>query len=791
MRLLKYFATVSVIGLASALSQTAFAQTVSTVTASDSEAESGRGQLEVVVVTAQKRTENLQDTPISVSVLNAQALEERGVKSLVDLGNGAIPSLKVAPFFSRPGALIMNIRGIGVLSDSNQPARDQGVGVYVDGVYLGRPQGLGVALYDIENIEVLKGPQGTLFGRNTSGGAVNIVTKKPSGKLKLSTTAGISNFDGRKVELHLDLPEVANISAKIDGIITTRAGWVDNPLDGAEDYGSFTRRGYRVGFLWEPSSNFSADYAYDNGYDETSTLYFQLLEAGTFKQAARAPARYGRVTKAHTGLPQQPSIGKTDGHRLGADWNITDSLRLKYIGSYRELTQTQWDNANAETGMSNATGVFTGFGFGRYSLAFFTQDQFSHELQVIGETQRLKYVAGALYYRENVEDSAGAFNTARFTDAIGSNYEILALDYNNQRVDRASKVQTTSIGVFGQATYTPNFLNDRLHITLGGRWTEDEKVGSLFTINGALPVVNGVSAARNFNKKWDRFDPLVNVSFDISDDILIYAKRSSGYKSGGANSRSLFYLGFNPEIVTMNEIGAKAEFFNRRMRLNLAAYNGTYEDIQLDFSAQYVQIDPATGLTSTTLRTTTETFNAPGQGDLSGFEADFTFVATDRLTLSASYANNKVDIPATINPFRQSNGQFITVPIPIYQVYTPEHSGSVALDYEAPLFGATFVGHVDANFDNGYYANYTDVAYDPVTRAVTVFQPKGDSSFNVNARIALTDIVVGDATATIALWSRNLLDEEHVFYKSKSVLQGVQGFYNEPRTYGLEVKLKM
>lgn len=123
--------------------------------------------------------------------------------------------------------------------------------------------------------------------------------------------------------------------------------------------------------------------------------------------------------------------------------------------------------------------------------------------------------------------------------------------------------------------------------------------------------------------------------------------------------------------------------------------------------------------------------------------------------------------------------------------HTPEQSGSVALDYEAPLFGATFVGHIDANFDNGYYANYTDVAYDPVTRAVTVFQPKGDSSFNVNARIALTDIVVGDATATIALWSRNLLDEEHVFYKSKSVLQGVQGFYNEPRTYGLEVKLKM
>jgi iron complex outermembrane receptor protein len=114
----------------------------------------------------------------------------RHVTSLLDLGDGAIPSLKVAPFYSRNSALIMNIRGIGVLSDSNQPARDQGVGIYIDGVYMGRAQGLGTAIYDVENIEVLKGPQGTLFGRNTEGGAVNITTKKPSGQFKANITAG-------------------------------------------------------------------------------------------------------------------------------------------------------------------------------------------------------------------------------------------------------------------------------------------------------------------------------------------------------------------------------------------------------------------------------------------------------------------------------------------------------------------------------------------------------------------------------------------------------------------------
>ena len=151
-------------------------------TAPDDQKTNADGSLNEVIVTAQKRPESLQKTPIAISVLSAEDLQNRHVQSLVDLQDGAIPSLRVAPFYSRNSALIMNIRGIGVLADSNQPARDQGVGVYIDGVYLGRAQGLGTALYDIESIEVLKGPQGTLFGRNTEGGAVSIVTRKPTGE---------------------------------------------------------------------------------------------------------------------------------------------------------------------------------------------------------------------------------------------------------------------------------------------------------------------------------------------------------------------------------------------------------------------------------------------------------------------------------------------------------------------------------------------------------------------------------------------------------------------------------
>jgi iron complex outermembrane recepter protein len=767
------------------------AQPMAASEAAAADAEGASRRLEAVVVTAQKRTEDLQDTPIAISVLGDQALEVRGVKSLVDLGNGTIPSLKVAPFFSRPGALIMNIRGIGVLSDSNQPARDQGVGVYIDGVYLGRPQGLGAALYDVASIEVLKGPQGTLFGRNTSGGAVNIVTKKPSGDFKLNALAGIGNYGAYKSELRFDLPQFWNISAKFDGVITAREGWVDNPLASAEDFGSYERRGLRVAFLWEPTERLSAEYAYDNSYDATSTNWFQLLATGSFRQAARGIVQANRAKVAVAGLPQQLSIGRTWGHRLGVDWDLNDTMLVKYIGSYRDLTQSQWDNANYAQSLANPTGNFLNFGFGRYSLAPFKQDQFSHEIQLIGDTPRFKYVAGALYYRENVEDSASAFNTARFTDAIGQNFEILSIDYTRQRIDRASRVQTTSMGVFGQGTWTPQWLDERLHLTLGARWTKDEKVGSLFIVNGALPVVNGVSAARQLDSSWDRVDPLVNVAFDITDNVMVYGRYSSGYKSGGANSRSLFYAPFDPETVTMFEVGTKAELWDGRVRFNAAAYTGTYADIQLDFSAQYIQIDPVTNQVLTTLRTTTETTNAPGEGDISGAEFDLTLALTDNLTLSASYAHTIVDIPPTINPFRQADGRFITVPIPIYQVYTPENAGSISIDYERPFLTGNFLAHLEANWDDGFYANYTDVAYDPVTRAVTIPQPKGDESFNVNGRVSLADVPVGPGFATFSLWSRNLFDNEYVFYRSKSPLTGTAGFFNDPRTFGFEVKLTL
>ena len=734
--------------------------------------------LNAIIVTAQKRATNLQETPIAISVLTGDTLKDRHVQSLLDLGDGAIPSLRVTPFYSRNSALIMNVRGIGVMADSNQPARDQGVGVYIDGVYLGRAQGLGTALYDVESIEVLKGPQGTLFGRNTEGGVVNIVTRKPTGEFHLNSTVGIGNYGSYKGEVHLDLPEFHNISVKLDGLVTKRDGTVNNPLSGQSDFNAYDKRGAHAEVLWKPTSTFSADYSYDTAYDASTPLYAQVVAGGSLARAPIQPLEPRRASTASIGVPQQPSVGKTHGHRLTLDWNATPDLEIKSITSYRELTQSQYDNGSANTSAYAPNGKFA-----RYSLAAFRQNQFSQEVQAVGELPRLNYVFGALYYQERVEDNAQAFNTLQW-NATGTDYSVLSVNPDTQTIDRASYVKTDSVGAFGQATYTPALLADRLHLTAGARWSRDAKHGHLFIVNGALPVVNGVAGAQYLDKSWSRVDPMVNLAYDVTDDVHVYGKWSTGYKSGGANSRSLTYAPFNPETVSMFEIGAKTEFFDRRARLNVAAYTGTYKDIQLDYYANYLQYDSAGNLLTTT-RTTSETTNAPGTGHLKGIEADITLAPVRGLTLTASYAYTSVKIPATANPFPQTNGTIVTTPVKVYPVYTPKNAASGAIDYERPLGGVTLRAHLDANYDSGYYANYNDPA-------TGIAQPKGDSSFLVNGRLALADIAMGasGAVLTVSAWSRNLFNEQHMFYKAYSPLLGTYGFFNEPRTWGLEANVK-
>jgi iron complex outermembrane receptor protein len=175
-----------------------------------------------------------------------------------------------------------------------------------------------------------------------------------------------------------------------------------------------------------------------------------------------------------------------------------------------------------------------------------------------------------------------------------------------------------------------------------------------------------------------------------------------------------------------------------------------------------------------------------------GFELEFLVNPAKGLTLSASYAKNIVTIPPTLNPFPQTGGVLIPVPVPIYQVYTPENTASVSIDYDLPIKDFNLRAHIDGNYDSGFYANYTDVTYDPVTRAVRFAQPKGDSGFIVNSRLALADIPLGggDGKLTLAVWARNLLNSQFLFWKSGSPQGGISGFFNDFRTYGVEANVR-
>jgi iron complex outermembrane receptor protein len=745
--------------LAAALSSTqAFADDVSPLDEA--------GRLNDIVVTAQKRETNLQTTPIAISVLGDESLKDRHIQSLADLMDGSVPSLRVAPFFSRSSALTIGIRGI-VPFDANQPSRDAGVGVYLDGVYLGRSQGLGAAMFDIERVEVLKGPQGTLFGRNSTGGAVSIVSRAPKGEFALRQSAGIGNFGSHRIETHLDLPSWNNIAVKLDGVVTRRGGTVNNTMLGEDDFNQYDRRGLHVGLQWKPSDSLTARYDFDISHDRTTPYYVQLLEkhpsAPATNFAPLVQVQSSRAEDVDIGLPQEESVGDIFGHSLHLSWRPSEALELRSITAYREVEQSQFDNgigAHSSRFVANAN-------FARYSLASLRQHQFSQELQILGSIASVNFVGGVFYYNEKGDDDAWTPNTLTWnaTGTAATRIASLVAGAGTPFPDRASTAKADSIAVFGQFTWTPPVLAERLHLTAGGRYTHDSKDGLLTKVNGALPVLKGITGPIAFKGSWNRFDPMVTIAYDPADGLHLYGRWGTAYRAGGANSRSIIYRAFDPETVATIEGGIKAEFLDHRARLNLAAYHTRYKDIQIDFNA--VNLEGST-------RGTIETVNAFGKGTIKGVEADLTLTPFEGLTLSASYAYTKGKLPPADNPFDAS-----TALLPSYIVYTPENAYSGSIDYQLPLGGATLRAHLDGNFGDGY-------------RSSSGVAVKTDSSAVFNGRVSLGDIALrSDASFEVAVWARNLFDEEHVFYRSgPNPSFGTFGMFNEPRTYGVEATLK-
>ena len=772
--------------------ETAEAAVEEVATDADAASQGDSGLVEIVV-TATKRETNLQDTPIAISVMGEEDIKKRHVQSLLDLADGGIPSLRVATYESRQTALTVGIRGI-VPGDANQPAREQGVGLYIDGIYLGRQHGLNAGLFDIERIEVLKGPQGTLFGRNAEGGAVNIVSRAPSGEFGGKVSAGIGNFGSYNSSLHLDLPTIAGFAFKIDGVISHQDPTVKNPLSGQAGWNQYHRYGGRIAARWKPVAGIVADFAFDTSRDENTPIYSQLINfnpdgypvatlaqivanSNTLPVGMIAPlppivtVTGERVSVADIGVPQQPSLGLTKGFSSNLRWDVADWLELRSVSAWRTVNSEQWDNSG---GAHRSPSFLPNSSFSRYSISFLQQRQFSQEFQAVGSVPGLDYAAGLYYFNERAAEQAGTPNTNNW-NATGTNYTIRDAQTwqpANLSISRDSFAFAKSYAAFGQFTWTPGGM-DSLHLTLGGRYTHDEKRGDLIK-------VNNVASTFPFSFEYDRFDPLVTLAWDAADNINFYAKYATGYRAGGASSRSISFATFGPESVKSYEVGLKTEFLDRRVRLNLAGYKMDRLDSQFDFDFYLAQ---ANG----TIRHTLETVNASGVVKIKGLEADLTLRPTDELSMNLSYSYTDWKVPPTPNPLVVGN------PLqPLFIVYTPPHALSGSLDYNLPLSGSgeqALKFHIDANYSDRQYTFDNE----PVL---------ADSGFIVNARLAVADIPMGQGgqTLTVAAWARNLFDEAHIYRRSNANRVPIDGNYrtvvgdyanfNAPRTFGLEASVK-
>ncbi len=704
-------------------------------------AEDDEHVLDEVIVTAQKREQSLQDAPIAISVMDDEQMERQRIGDIKALEAGAIPYLRVVPVGNTTSNLIVAIRG-NAPGDPSEVTRDTAVALYLDGVYLARSQGLGLDLIDLERIEVLRGPQGSLFGRNAIGGAVSLVSKKPTGEFGFRQSVDFGRFDELKHITRIDLPRIGNLSAKLDYVHSERDGWVENTAPGQADYTEYRKDGGRLALYWEASDALSVDYSFDMSNASTAQNYFQFFSdrLGLFGDE---PDR-----QSETRLPAilQPTRSKHSGHRLTVGWDLSENLRFESISGYRDLEE---DSDN------NYLGVLYFNGLNDSSVM--DQDQFTQEFQFIGTSDRVEWAAGLYYLREDLSKTLQSFFTVDLFGVFGgpplslisppTTFDALAsgADVPPRIIDSEAR----SVAAYGQATWNPDVLNDALRLTLGLRYTEDERSSTRFQ--------TGLSAT---DQDSDHLDTTLAIEYAWTDSLSTYAKWSTGYKAGGVNTRSVSFAPFEEETAETLEFGLKSEFWQQRARLNAALFFTEYDDLQLDF------LDPVNP-------TIVETINAARKVDVDGLEIDLTVTPLEGLLIGASYSYLDDDIPLQPNPVAGGLLQQFYVPL------APKHAGAVTLDYRfQPWSFGTLNAHLGMTSTDDFF-------YGPL-----VGEQRTDSYTLWNARLTLADIPVGnDSTLKVALWGENLTDEEYVVFAFPvgNPAVSIANAFGDPRTYGVSV----
>lgn len=684
------------------------------------------GGLEDIVVTAQKRSESLQKTPISIVAMTSGDLEKKGVVDINDL-RSQVPSLQVTPHPNSATTARVFIRGVG--NNDDQITVDPSVAVYLDGIYIARGQGLSSEIAELERIEVLRGPQGSLYGRNATGGAINYITRAPElGEFQAKQTFTVGNYDQFRSRTRINIPVGDTLAVELAYLRSQKNGFVKNAGTGVKRWGDQRRDAYRAAVRWQPVAELDLRYSYDRS------------EMGDTPPYIVAVPLYPNVGK-------RPNVGSSDvrdlqrndvtsqGHNFTASWDVSDNVTIKSLTGYRKVSNNTYQDYLTGV-VVPAPILITGFDQ--------NQKQFSEELQVIGSVfDQVEYVVGAYYFNEKG-------NSADFT-----------APYLGTVHSRQAWIHNRAYAVYGQATWRPEFAPG-LYLTGGLRWSRDERKATLdqqFTdINNVVTVAPSGAG----NNKFSDVSPSFVLGYDVSNNVNVYAKYASGYKTGGYNLRastiSRFNEGFGPESLNSFEAGLKSTWLDGRLRMNIAAFRSQYKDIQTN-----VQYDP-------TKPQITDVFNA-GKARIQGLEIDLTAKPSANITVSANYAY----LDAKYQKILDQAGNNITDRYSF--VEAPKHTLTTSAEYAFPEMS---IGQLTANID--YFMQSKKASATGDARYIV-----GDYGL-LNARLTLSDIPVGFGNWRVSAFAKNLTDTN--YYVAHFTSGMPSAIFGEPRTYGLELSFE-
>ncbi|QLC26445.1 TonB-dependent receptor [Parasphingopyxis algicola] len=747
----------------------AFAQPLQAQAEADgTQAQSGFG---AIVVTARRREETLQETPISITTFDADALVDRGISNLSGIGDFT-PNLVFDQGTGNTGGSTSSqiyIRGIGQADFlfTTEP----GVGIYVDGVYLPRSIGSIMDLVDLERVEVLRGPQGTLFGKNSVGGAVNIVTRRPQPEFGGRVSATYGSFDRVDIGGSVNLPLVTDtLLASVAFSSRDRDGYVRRVNDGTR-LGGINSTGLRGQLLWKPSPNFDILVAADYTRKREDSIANTLIDVD---QSGSLIGLYNGLVAPALGtiyddrfISSDPFVSFGTGfNQSDLDlWGISSTATLE-LGAVTIKSITAYREQDAVFGADSDHSPIRYF----EQSVLDEQEQFSQELQISGTAidDRLDWIVGAMYFHESGFDQYRVVFAPGLFDALealppgiipglgGAGNPIHpALDFDGLLT---SRINNDSYSAYGHFSFD---ITDRLSVSGGLRYTSDEKdFDSRFDRLSAGVTTHDVETGDS----WNAWTPRIGVEYDWSDDLMTYASVARGFKSGGFNGRPttefVARTPFAPEFVWTYELGFNSMFADRRVILNGAAFYSDYSNLQL----LSITSDPQGGIVALV--------ENAGKARIMGFELELTAMPVPGLRFDAGLGYLDAE-------YRQLDASVNTITLSDDLVKTPEWSLSLGAEYTADLS------------DDWQLTIRGDYAYRSTVQHVADNNPLLEQSgYGVfNARLAFGP---SDESWELAVFGTNIGDELYITngLSQADTLGTTDVSYGRPREWGVSVSAR-